>query len=105
MKGLTAQHPNVDRKKRGSFLGLASQPILDHLNKIGVTTIQLMPVQAHLSERFLTDQGLTNYWGYQSIGFFAPDTRYLTQGGDLGIPDDGEAAAFGGDRGDPRCGL
>ena len=80
VKGLTAQHPNVDRKKRGSFLGLASQPILDHLNKIGVTTIQLMPVQAHLSERFLTDQGLTNYWGYQTIGFFAPDTRYLTQG-------------------------
>lgn len=80
VKGLTAQHPNVDRKKRGSFLGLASQPILDHLNKIGVTTIQLMPVQAHLSERFLTEKGLTNYWGYQTAGFFAPDPRYLTQG-------------------------
>ena len=80
VKGLTAQHPNVDRKKRGSFLGLASQPILDHLNKIGVTTIQLMPVQAHLSERFLTEKGLSNYWGYQTMGFFAPDPRYLTQG-------------------------
>ena len=80
VKGMTAQHPHVDRRRRGSFLGLASAPVLDHLNRIGVTTIQLMPVQAHLSERFLVEKGLSNYWGYQTMGFFAPDPRFLTQG-------------------------
>ena len=80
VKGMTVQHPGVDRKKRGSFLGLSSAPILDHLNKLGVTTIQLMPAMAHLNERFLTERGLVNYWGYQTVGFFAPDPRYLRQG-------------------------
>ncbi|MEI4471835.1 glycogen debranching protein GlgX [Frigidibacter sp. MR17.24] len=79
VKGMTAQHPGVDRKRRGSFLGLASAPVLDHLNKLGVTTVQLMPVQAHVDERFLTEKALTNYWGYSTIGFFAPDPRFLRQ--------------------------
>ncbi len=80
VKGMTAQHPGIDRRRRGSFLGMASQPVLDHLNKLGVTTVQLMPAQAHLSERFLVEKKLSNYWGYQTIGFFAPDPRFLTQG-------------------------
>ncbi|WP_349294827.1 glycogen debranching protein GlgX (plasmid) [Thioclava sp. 'Guangxiensis'] len=80
VKGLTAAHPAIDRRRRGTFLGLATQPVLDHLDRIGVTTIQLMPVQAHLSERFLAEKGLTNYWGYQTIGFFAPDPRFLCDG-------------------------
>ncbi|MBE3636816.1 glycogen debranching protein GlgX [Mangrovicoccus sp. HB182678] len=80
VKGMTARHPGVDRKRRGTFLGLATQPVLDHLDRIGVTTVQLMPVQHHMSDRFLTEKGLVNYWGYQTIGFFAPDPRYLCDG-------------------------
>ncbi|WP_267896999.1 glycogen debranching protein GlgX [Pseudooceanicola sediminis] len=82
VKGMTAGHPGVDPRKRGSFLGMASAPVLDHLDKIGVTTVQLMPVQTHLSERFLVEKGLSNFWGYQTIGFFAPDPRFMS-GGDI----------------------
>lgn len=78
VKGLTALHPDVLRK--GKFLALASDPILDHLTSIGVTAIELMPSHAFLNDRFLVDKGLTNYWGYQSIGFFAPEPRYLDNG-------------------------
>ena len=79
VKGLTRLHPDVPG--RGSFLGLASDPMLDHLTRLGVTAIELLPVQAFLNDSFLIDRGLTNYWGYQTLGFFAPDTRYLGAGG------------------------
>ncbi len=75
VKGLTAGRDDVQSK--GTFLGMASEPILEHLNTLGVTSIELMPVQAFLNEKFLTDKGLTNYWGYMTHGFFAPDPRYL----------------------------
>lgn len=75
VKGLTQLHPNVPYK--GKFLGLASEPILDHLVKLGVTAVELLPVQAFLNDRFLVEKGLVNYWGYQTLGFFAPDPRYL----------------------------
>jgi glycogen operon protein len=78
VKGLTAQHPGVDRP--GTFLGLASDPILEHLTNLGITAIELLPSQAFLNDRFLTDKGLTNYWGYQTWGFFAPEPRYLSYG-------------------------
>ena len=78
VKGLTAQHPGVDQ--RGTFLGMASDPILEHLTNLGVTAVELLPSQAFLNDRFLTDKGLTNYWGYQTWGFFAPDPRYLVYG-------------------------
>ncbi|MEM6635148.1 MAG: glycogen debranching protein GlgX [Pseudomonadota bacterium] len=78
VKGLTARHPEV--RQKGMFLGLAEDPILDHLTKLGITAIELLPVQAFLNDRFLVDEGLTNYWGYQTIGFFAPDPRYLGAG-------------------------
>ncbi|WP_103173044.1 glycogen debranching protein GlgX [Paracoccus sp. SY] len=80
VKGLTMLHPGIDRP--GSFLAMASDPVLDHLNRLGVTAIELLPVHAFADDRFLTDRGLTNYWGYMSYGFFAPDPRYL-QGGDI----------------------
>ena len=79
VKGMTAQHPGVERGLRGSFLGLASEPVIDHLTKLGVTAVELLPVQAFVDERYLVAGGLKNYWGYQTIGFFAPEPRYLTQ--------------------------
>lgn len=78
VKGLTALHPGVTQK--GTFLGLASDPILDHLTKLGVTAIELLPAQAFIDDLFLVEKGLTNYWGYQTLGFFAPDLRYLSNG-------------------------
>lgn len=78
VKGLTQRFPGAD--PAGSFLGLASDPVLDHLIRLGVTAVELLPVQAFLNDRFLVKKGLVNYWGYQSIGFFAPDPRYLHQG-------------------------
>lgn len=78
VKGLTAGRGDVPH--RGTFLGMASDPVLEHLNKLGVTAIELLPVHAFLNDRFLVEKNLTNYWGYQSIGFFAPEPRYLAAG-------------------------
>jgi len=79
VKGLTRLHPDVPEP--GSFLGLASDPMLDHLTRLGITAIELLPVQAFVTDSFLIDRGLTNYWGYQTLGFFAPEPRYLGTGG------------------------
>jgi glycogen operon protein len=76
VKGLTAQLSGVPNP--GTFLGLASDKVLDHLTRLGVTAVELLPVQAFLNDRFLVQKGLTNYWGYQTLGFFAPDPRYLS---------------------------
>ncbi|MBM9596392.1 glycogen debranching protein GlgX [Roseitranquillus sediminis] len=78
VKGLTARHPRAAHP--GTFLGLASDPMLEHLTDLGITAIELLPAQAFLNDRFLVDKGLTNYWGYQTLGFFAPDPRYLHAG-------------------------
>ena len=78
VRGMTMEFSGIDNAHAGKFLGLASDPVLDHLVKLGVTTFQLMPAQAFVDERFLVSQGLRNFWGYQTIGFFAPDPRYLT---------------------------
>ncbi|WP_417270839.1 glycogen debranching protein GlgX [Celeribacter sp.] len=75
VKGLTAGRTDIPNA--GSYLAMASDPILEHLNTLGVTTIELLPVQAFLNEKFLLDRGLTNYWGYMTYGFFAPDPRYM----------------------------
>jgi glycogen operon protein len=76
VKGMTIRHPDVPEKLRGTYLGLASDAIIDHLKSLGVTAIELMPTHQFVVERHLLDRGLTNYWGYHSIGFFAPDVRY-----------------------------
>ncbi|MGR3593294.1 glycogen operon protein [Limimaricola soesokkakensis] len=73
--GLTADRPDI--ACRGRFQGLASDKIIDHLGRLGVTAIELLPVHAFINDRFLVEKGLSNYWGYQSIGFFAPEPRYL----------------------------
>ncbi|MCG6902322.1 MAG: glycogen debranching enzyme GlgX, partial [Rhodobacter sp.] len=78
VKGLTRLHGDVDRP--GTFLGIASDPMLDHLTSLGVTAIELLPAQAFVDDQFLTRAGLVNYWGYQTLGFFAPEARYLAQG-------------------------
>ena len=75
VKGLTKLHRGVD--KPGTFLGLASDPMLEHFTRLGITAVELLPVHAFLNDRFLVKNGLNNYWGYQTIGFFAPDPRYL----------------------------
>ena len=75
VKSMTALHPDVSRP--GTFEGLASDAVLDHLGGLGVTAIELLPVQAFLDDRFLVEKGLRNHWGYQTIGFFAPAPRYL----------------------------
>ena len=80
VKGMTMRHPDVEERWRGTYLGLASEPIIDHLLSLGVTAVELMPVHQFAVDRHLAEKGLTNYWGYNSIGFFAPDIRYSTGG-------------------------
>jgi isoamylase len=76
VKGYTQRHPAVPEQLRGKYLGLAQPVVLDHLKRLGVTTVELMPCQAFVSEQFLVDRGLSNYWGYNSLAWFAPDARY-----------------------------
>jgi glycogen operon protein len=80
VRGFTIQHPEVPPALRGSYAGLGTAPVIDHLKRLGVTTIELMPVHAFVDDRHLLERGLRNYWGYNSIGFFAPDPRYLATG-------------------------
>jgi glycogen operon protein len=78
VKAMTMRHPEVPENLRGTYLGLASDAILDHLLALGVTAVELLPVHHALTERRLHEMGLSNYWGYNTIGFFAPDPRYAT---------------------------
>jgi isoamylase len=80
VKGMTMLHPDVPEEIRGTYLGLATDPIIDHLLSLGVTAIELLPVHHFVTERRLAEMGLVNYWGYSSIGYFAPDVRYATGG-------------------------
>jgi isoamylase len=80
VKGFTMNHPNVPPPLRGTYAGLASAPVVEYLRRLGVTAVELMPVHAIADERFLIQRKLSNYWGYNSIGFFAPDMRYSATG-------------------------
>jgi isoamylase len=80
VKGFTWRHPEVPRDLRGTYAGLATQPAVDHLRSLGVTAVELMPVHQSVSARALVERDLTDYWGYNSIGFFAPDLRYSSSG-------------------------
>ena len=76
VRGLTMRHPAVAPELRGTYSGLATESVLEHLRALGVTTIDLLPVHASLTEPWLQRRGLTNYWGYATAGFFSPDPRY-----------------------------
>ena len=76
VRGMTMRHPGIPETLRGTYAGLASEPVLRHLEELGVTSVQLMPVQQHIDDLFLLERNLTNYWGYQTIGFFAPHREY-----------------------------
>ncbi|MBI2158914.1 MAG: glycogen debranching protein GlgX [Candidatus Rokubacteria bacterium] len=76
VKGLTARHPDLPRELRGTYAGLASPPVVDYLRRLGITAVELLPVHQFVADKHLVERGLTNYWAYNSIGFFAPDVRY-----------------------------
>jgi isoamylase len=80
VKGMTQRHPDVPPELRGTYLGLASEPMIEYFQSLGVTAIELLPVHQFVVDRHLAERGLDNYWGYNSIGFFAPDVRYATRG-------------------------
>ena len=78
VKGFTARHPEVPEQMRGTYAGLTAPAVIDYLLALGVTAIELMPVHHFVRDKHLLDRDLTNYWGYNSIGYFAPDMRYAT---------------------------
>ena len=78
VKGLTMRHPEVPEHLRGTYAGLAHPAIIKHLHKLGVTAIELLPIHAFVHDGFLLERGLRNYWGYNTIGFFAPHSEYAS---------------------------
>ena len=82
VKGLTRLHPEVPENLRGTYAGLAQPVVIDHLKDLGVTAIELMPVHQFVNDTHLQEKGLSNYWGYNTIGFFAPQSTYAAYGTD-----------------------
>ncbi len=80
VKGMTYLHPDIPERIRGTYAGLAHPAIVDHLTDLGVTAIELMPVHQFVNDSTLVDKGLSNYWGYNTIGYFAPQNTYSASG-------------------------
>jgi len=80
VKGLTELHPDIPEEQRGTYAGIAHPAVVEHLLKLGVTAIELMPVHQFVNDSTLIDKGLSNYWGYNTIGFFAPQNTYSSTG-------------------------
>ncbi|MDB6146384.1 MAG: glgX, partial [Spartobacteria bacterium] len=80
VKGFTKLFSKVPEKLRGTYAGLGSAPAIDYLKSLGVTAVELLPVHAHIDDKVLGDRGMTNYWGYNTIGFFAPHSEYAASG-------------------------
>ncbi len=80
VKGLTRLHPGVPEADRGTFAGLGAAPVVEHLKALGVTAVELLPVQSFVQDRHLLEKGLSNYWGYNTLSFFAPHRPYLKTG-------------------------
>ena len=79
-KGMTKLHPALPEEIRGTYAGLVHPAVIDYLQRLGVTAVELMPAHHFVADRNLVEKGLTNYWGYNSIGYFAPDVRYSASG-------------------------
>lgn len=80
VRGLTMRHPSVPEPVRGTFAGLSNPDVIDHLKKLGVSSIELLPIHGFVNDQHLLQKGLNNYWGYNTIAFFAPHARYLASG-------------------------
>jgi isoamylase len=78
VKGMTQRHPGIPEQLRGTYAGIAHPVIVDHLRALGVTAVELMPVHHFVNDSTLVDKGLANYWGYNTIGFLAPDSKYAS---------------------------
>jgi isoamylase len=78
VRGLTELHPDIPPEMRGTYAGIAHPVVIDHLTALGVTAVELMPVHHFVNDAFLADRGLSNYWGYNTIGFFAPCSEYAS---------------------------
>jgi glycogen operon protein len=76
VRGYTKLHPSVPEELRGTFRGLTEPAVLDHMRRIGITAVELLPIHTFVNDSYLSDKGLTNYWGYNTIAFFAPVRRY-----------------------------
>ena len=80
VKGFTKLLDHIPENMRGTYAGLGSQPAIDYLKNLGITAVELLPIHAHVDDKVLQDRGLTNYWGYNTIGFFAPHGEYSSSG-------------------------
>ncbi len=87
VRGISMLHPDVPEHLRGTYLGLVSEPILEHLKRLGVTTIQLLPVHAKVQDRHLVERGLANYWGYNTLAYFAPEPEYASSAPEATVRD------------------
>jgi isoamylase len=76
VRGFSIRHPDIPEHLRGTYEALTTEPALEHLKKLGVTAVEVMPVHHHARDRYLEEKGLTNYWGYNSYGYFAPERRF-----------------------------
>ena len=109
VKGFTKLHPDVPEELRGTYAGVAHPAAVAHLKRLGVTAVELLPVHQFVHDAQLVARGLRNYWGYQSIGYFAPHNGYCLERRrrrpGRRVPPDGPRAARGRARGDPRRGV
>ncbi|HLL88527.1 MAG TPA: glycogen debranching protein GlgX, partial [Tepidisphaeraceae bacterium] len=79
VKGFSMRNPGVPEDRRGTYAGLASEASIQHLLSLGVTAVELLPIHYHLNDRNLVERGLTNYWGYNTLGYFAPHVQYASK--------------------------
>ena len=84
VRGFTMRHPAIEEALRGTYEALTREPVLDHLTRLGVTAVELMPVHHRTSDRSLEERGLTNYWGYNTVGYFAPERRFAASRAPVG---------------------
>ena len=79
LRGFTKVHPAIAERQRGTYKGFGTREVIDYVKALGVTTVELLPIHTFINDSHLLERGLTNYWGYNSIGFFSPDPRYASE--------------------------